>query len=63
MNDKEVDPKFLKNPREARGALHEDDPGLERDYRALAQWLIDVYLRKRQQAREDRPQDQIDLTK
>ena len=31
----------------------EDDPALEREYQELAQWLIDVYLWKREEERKE----------
>lgn len=32
--------------------LHEDDPALEREFRELAQWLLDVYLWKLHEERK-----------
>ena len=45
---------------EKESILHEDDPELEREYRMLAQLLIDIYLWRRKQHRELNPQDDID---
>ena len=41
-------------------ALHEDDPELEREFRELARWLLDVYLAKLHEEREERGIDKID---
>jgi hypothetical protein len=44
----------------AGSILHEDDPELEREYRMLAQLLIDIYLWKRERKPKLNPQDEID---
>jgi len=40
--------------------LQEDDPELERDYRMLAQWLLDVY-RELHEKTDSSPPDGIDF--
>ena len=38
--------------------IPEDDPELERDYQKLARWLIDVYLRKREEERKSKEKNE-----
>jgi hypothetical protein len=45
---------------EAEARELEQDREMEREYRALAQWLIDVYHWKRKQSREQYPQGDVD---
>lgn len=40
--------------------LHEDDPELEREFRELAQWLLDVYLWKLHEERKGRGSSEVD---
>jgi len=51
MNKEPSTPKPVPNSR-----LHEDDPELEREYRMLAQLLIDIYIDKKK--KEEQPQSE-----
>lgn len=50
----------FRRPKEDGSTLHENDPELERDFRTLAQWLLDIHRAKRSQQWDTPPQDGID---
>lgn len=55
-------PKKVQMEDQGTSKLHEDDPELEREFRMLAQLLIDIYLWRREQPNKPSPQGDIDLT-